>query len=694
MAQIGFTPLQLYRTSTASAVPTAGNLNAGELAINTTDEKLYFKNAAGVVKLLASNAGAAGDVVGPASATDNALVAFDGVTGKLIKGAATVTLAQGGTGATTAPAALANLSGFTTTATAAGTTTLTNTSSSYQLFTGTSTQTVVLPVVSTLVTGWEFYLVNNSTGNVTINSSGGNLVITLLPGTGTVCTCILITGTTAASWEAGYTDFSTATGTGAVVLATSPTLVTPALGTPSSVTLTNATGLPISTGVSGLGTGVATFLATPSSANLAAAVTNETGSGALVFGTSPAITTSLTTASTTFALVNTGATTLNFGGAATTLNVGAATGTMTVNNTTLAAKAITASTTLGVTGAGTIQGLTVGKGGGAVAENTAVGVSALANNTTGDYNTAIGTSALSSNTVGNNNTAVGVNALAANGGDGNTAIGKSSLQSNTTGSDNSAFGSFALYYNTTGSNNIAVGRGALSSFNDTASENTAIGISVLGSNTTGTRNIGVGYTALSQNSTGSYNSAFGDNTLINSTTGSYNSVFGANSGSQISTGSNNVIIGGYTGLTAPISQTGSNWVVLSDGAGNIRQAMDATSVQSLTGAAVVYSPAPATTISAVTTLTNAQILPQIVVTSGTSFTLTMPLGSTLETLVSWAGTNLGFDFSVINTASGTITLAVNTGVTAVGTLTVLTGISSQFRIRRTATNTFILYRLN
>ena len=62
-----------------------------------------------------------------------------------------------------------------------------------------------------------------------------------------------------------------------------------ALGTPSSGTLTNATGLPISTGVSGLGTGVATFLATPSSTNLAAAVTDETGTGALVFGTSPTL---------------------------------------------------------------------------------------------------------------------------------------------------------------------------------------------------------------------------------------------------------------------------------------------------------------------------------------------------------------------------------------------------------------------
>jgi len=83
------------------------------------------------------------------------------------------------------------------------------------------------------------------------------------------------------------------TGTGSVVLATSPTLVTPILGTPTSGTLTNATGLPISTGVSGLGTGVATFLATPTSANLAAAVTNATGSGSLVFATSPTLVTPL-----------------------------------------------------------------------------------------------------------------------------------------------------------------------------------------------------------------------------------------------------------------------------------------------------------------------------------------------------------------------------------------------------------------
>jgi hypothetical protein len=72
---------------------------------------------------------------------------------------------------------------------------------------------------------------------------------------------------------------------------TSPILTTPALGTPASGTLTNATGLPISTGVSGLGTGVATFLGTPSSANLRTALTDETGTGSAVFATSPTLVT-------------------------------------------------------------------------------------------------------------------------------------------------------------------------------------------------------------------------------------------------------------------------------------------------------------------------------------------------------------------------------------------------------------------
>ena len=102
----------------------------------------------------------------------------------------------------------------------------------------------------------------------------------------------------------GGTGVGTSTGSGNNVLSTSPTLVTPILGTPTSATLTNATGLPIATGVSGLGTGVATFLATPSSANLAAALTDETGSGANVFATSPTLVTPILGTPTSATLTN------------------------------------------------------------------------------------------------------------------------------------------------------------------------------------------------------------------------------------------------------------------------------------------------------------------------------------------------------------------------------------------------------
>lgn len=89
----------------------------------------------------------------------------------------------------------------------------------------------------------------------------------------------------------GGTGVTTSTGSGNTVLSTSPVLTTPNLGVPSFVTLTNATGLPLSTGITGFGTNVVTFLASPSSANLAAAVTDETGTGSLVFATNPVLVT-------------------------------------------------------------------------------------------------------------------------------------------------------------------------------------------------------------------------------------------------------------------------------------------------------------------------------------------------------------------------------------------------------------------
>jgi len=87
---------------------------------------------------------------------------------------------------------------------------------------------------------------------------------------------------------------------------TSMVMVTPILGTPTSGTLTNCTGLPIATGVSGLAANVATFLATPSSANLAAVLTDETGTGVAVFANTPTLVTPVIGAATGTSLTATG----------------------------------------------------------------------------------------------------------------------------------------------------------------------------------------------------------------------------------------------------------------------------------------------------------------------------------------------------------------------------------------------------
>jgi hypothetical protein len=139
--------------------------------------------------------------------------------------------------------------GYSTTATAAGTTTLTVASNYRQFFTGSTTQTIVLPVTSTLVTGMAYEIENNSTGLLTVNSSGGNLVGTIPAGVCAHAVCIGTTLTTAADWDWDYISTTTITGTGANVLGTSPTitsptLVTPALGTPASGVMTNVTAIP------------------------------------------------------------------------------------------------------------------------------------------------------------------------------------------------------------------------------------------------------------------------------------------------------------------------------------------------------------------------------------------------------------------------------------------------------------------
>jgi hypothetical protein len=264
-------------------------------------------------------------------------------------------VANGGTGATTASEAITNLRGWETTATAAGTTTLTNASATQQNFTGSTTQTVVLPVTSTLALGWAFEIINNSTGNLTVNSSGGNLIGTVVSGTTVSIVCNLTSGTTAASWDFDIDGFATETGSGSVVRSTSPTL--------SGITITGTLAL------TGTSSGTAQFATNQSTANTTICSSQTSGSltiggtngtGQQVFGRS---TQTQETSISIGATVSGSTKTINIGtagvsGSTTAINIGSAvsgaTSTTTLNglivNSISAAVSATGTTQAGATG--------------------------------------------------------------------------------------------------------------------------------------------------------------------------------------------------------------------------------------------------------------------------------------------------------------------------------------------------------
>ena len=195
----------------------------------------------------------------------------------------------------------------------------------------------------------------------------------------------------------------------------------------------------------------------------------------------------------------------------------------------------------------TVYGLTVGRGGGAVSTNTAVGASALAANTSGDRSVAVGYQAATANTTGIN-TVVGYQALKTNTtGTENTAVGFLNLQANTTGGFNTSFGDQTLYANTTGSNNVGVGFQALQA-NTTASYSTAVGYQTAYSNVTGAKITAVGFQALYTN-TASHNTAIGSQSLYSNLTGQYNIAVGCEDSAGFptlygnTTGSSNVAMG-------------------------------------------------------------------------------------------------------------------------------------------------------
>ena len=165
MSATNYTPIQLYNSTTPAAVPLAANLANGELAINIPDGKLYY-NDGGTVKLLASNSGSAGDVVGPASATANAIALFNGTTGKLIKDSATL-LPSGALVGTTDTQTLTNKNVQARVVVIADATSITVNADTTDVATQANTQAVGTLTVNaptgTIVNGQKFILRLNST---------------------------------------------------------------------------------------------------------------------------------------------------------------------------------------------------------------------------------------------------------------------------------------------------------------------------------------------------------------------------------------------------------------------------------------------------------------------------------------------------------------------------------------------------
>ncbi|MDO8604488.1 MAG: tail fiber domain-containing protein [bacterium] len=227
-----------------------------------------------------------------------------------------------------------------------------------------------------------------------------------------------------------------------------------------------------------------------------------------------------------------------------------------------------------------MNGVTIGKGGGNIGSNTAVGTSVLPGGT-GTYNTGIGYFALNSiSTTGVYNTASGAHALRYNTtASYNTGTGYGALYANRTGNYNTAtgFGALGGSSNTSGDYNTANGVQAL--LNNIGSSNTAIGYQALGgypSGNTGSSNTAGGYTALRYNTTGYNNTAFGYSSLNTNTTGYLNTALGY--GADVASGAltNATAIGNGASVTASnrvrvgntaVTQIGGQvaWSTLSDG---------------------------------------------------------------------------------------------------------------------------------
>jgi hypothetical protein len=464
----------------------------------------------------------------------------------------------------------------------------------------------------------------------------------------------------------GVTLSNAVTGTGNMVLATSPTLTTPNLGTPSAVTLTNATGLSLSTGTTGTlavgrgGTGVTTLsglaygngtsaFTAATSAQIAAALSTEP-----VVNANAINTTTYSGISVShyipFVSQSTGGYQQLFVDSGVTYNP--------VSNT-LGAAVISGST-------GNFNDLTTSAG--TVTLGGTVTINGMSTSVNQSGSTRYGDTA---STIGAQySTSVGYQAGRYNSGNYTTAIGYQSLYG-------ASFASQDNRYCT------AVGALTLTSVLDNAVNNTAVGYKAGWSISTGDVNTLVGDSSGDAITSGSGNTAIGFGSLGALTTGVYNLGLGYLSGASLNTGNYNVVVGSTD--AAHINGLSSN-VVLSDGNGVVVAKWNAagTKIES-------FNQLQLTTT---TTLTASQINSEShIFWTGGAATVTLPSAADIISTVPFPSTNYAVRISITNAGGGTMTLAAGSATTIYGGATVPANTGATFLIVKTTGSACDVYRV-
>jgi hypothetical protein len=438
MAQSGFTPIQLYYSNTASAAPIPGNLANGELAINITDGKLYYKDNLGAIQTIADKAystrvttisfGLTG--LTPSTATSGAVTV-----------GGTLGVANGGTGQSTQQAALDAIAGSATsgsylrgngtnvvmsTIQAADLPTATDSANgAIKLGSGTAQSVAANTVTATASRSYALQL--NGTGQGVVNVPWTDTLYTLPAATSTVRGGIELGSDTVQSVAANSVT-ATASRTYAlqvnsdgqgVVNVPWTTAGTPPGGSTTQVQYNNAGAFAGSANFTFNGTTVTTA--------------NDASISGLIVGKGG----------------GSGASNTAFGNAA-----------LAGNSTGVNLVAVGSSALLGNT-----SGI----------YNVAVGSSSLLTNSTGSRNVAVGHEALRSSSTASENTAVGAQALQATTGTSNTAVGALAGTNATIGDQNTFIGRAAGNSVTTGGANTFIGQGA-GTLVTTGFSNTVVGI--------------------------------------------------------------------------------------------------------------------------------------------------------------------------------------------------------------------------